>query len=104
MKERKEGRREERKRRRIGPPGISSEHGLTRYNKTGHKPSYHGQMRQPRRRKGALSVGKRFRAPLPPYSHCGESYINLHNHKEYAEDLAQTYIGSLFVASISEPL
>jgi hypothetical protein len=58
MKERKEGRREERKRRRIGPPGISSEHGLTRYNKTGHKRSHHSWLWQPSRRKRVPSSGK----------------------------------------------
>jgi hypothetical protein len=38
-----------------------------------------------------------------PHFHCSESHknSNLHNHKIYAEDLAQAHTGFMFVASVS---
>ena len=92
------------KKKRVHHPGISTEHGLTIYNKTGHKPSYQGWIRQPSRRKRALSTGKRVRDTL--HSHCWESYkyTKLHNHKIYAKDLAQTLYAFLSRFSLCEPL
>lgn len=46
---------------RAGFPEISAEHGITCYNKTGHKPSCQGWMRQLSRRKRVPSTSKRVR-------------------------------------------
>lgn len=45
--------------KRAGIPGISIKHGITILNKSRHKPSFQGLMKQPSRRKGVTRAGKR---------------------------------------------
>lgn len=45
-------------RKKVGLSGVSTEHGIRRYSKTRHKPSYQGRMRQPGRRRRVPRTSK----------------------------------------------
>lgn len=62
-----------------GLPGILINHSTSSCNKTSHKPSYQGSIRQPMRSKKVPK--SRQKSQRYPYSHCLESHKNteLHN-------------------------
>lgn len=73
--------------KRVGFPGILTEHGPTSYNKNRHKPGYQDQMRQLSRRKRVPSTGNE--PETPSLSLLGvPQNVKLQNHSINAEDLA----------------
>lgn len=86
---------------KIGPSGISTEHGISSYNKSKHILSYQGWIRQPSGRKGAPSAGKIFRDTLHSLFWESHKKTKLYNNNIHAKDLTHTgslVVGSLFVS------
>lgn len=79
-------------------PGISTEHHITRYNKTRNKPTYQGWVMQSSRRKGISRAGKMVRDTTPTVRGVPKNY-QTDNHSIYAEELAQTLVDSMIAAS-----
>lgn len=88
--------------KRVGLPGVSTEHSIKRCSMARQNPSYQGWMKQTSRVKKVFALSKQNnqRHPYSNYKHSPQN-CKLNNHNIYTEDLVQTNTGSMMAVSVS---